>query len=386
MIGAGWGVVSPIITRVSAKAIGGARSLVWGVATQSATYLAVDKVSDYILDESDDGYAESALDLILSIYLHNKGSKLFGKWKSSKGAGLNRKRREFLSSMGRTPWFDLRALKLAGVSFGRNYRRAFDIMYSSKKNKIVLSGKRSGRVYAIVSAEGSSIRGVNKLDGMSQFLLGAGAALSVEELTTVGLECLVDSIGAIVDHADVIDESDGDLVSDSFYSADDRLSFIRDPDVWLKHFGDENTPAGVLIDRAMKWFISNDADIGVTQVIDTELNDVELQINGDESLINIHTGLPHVRGTGGILYDKELGKIVIDNGAEQDAETSVLDGRAVAFLLDIIDGFSSDEFFGDIAGAIGLDRASEQRSDTQLDKSEISPSNKEQQSRSLSTL
>lgn len=265
----GGAALSVLTQRISVAALSQLKQLAWAIGLQSASYIAVDKLTDYVLGDEEDGLAETALDVLLSMYLARKGGKLFDAAKRVDIRKYSRaKKADFVAGLGGVPWIDPRRLSKTGEMIKRRMRAEVNWLWSESKKTAVLVGRRSGRVYGHLSERGISIPGIKSLGSIPQYAAGAGGMWALDKITALGLDVAAEQILDINhEHLDV-DNRDLAVRGPAGDQENAKVSFIRDPDIWLSAFGNDQTPSDVLIDRAIEWFLGRTAQTAMTIIDD----------------------------------------------------------------------------------------------------------------------
>jgi hypothetical protein len=199
-------------------------------------------------------------------------------------------------------------------------------MFSRKTGTLHLFGKKSGKLIGSVSKAGLTIPGVKSIGEIAIVLKNPKVALTSGTLTAVGLSLLAEQICFVAEEAGIdisLDTVDGDLLSN-----DDRLSFIRDPDMWLDQFKEEanEDPLVDMVDLALDWFFNNsskNADLVVVE--DEEDSDDPTQGEVDDFISN-HVNLK----TGEI--DWEGKSKLVDTQLVRDVEQTCIGVRSVCLM------------------------------------------------------
>jgi hypothetical protein len=257
-------LVTPVVRRVGASALGWGRSLFFSTVAQTATFVAVDKVTDLVIKKNaneEPTIAEMALDIMLTAFIYRKGGQALSAARARATTIRTNARTKFTSfaeSFGRTPMVDLSSFGRKFSSYIKTKRPDVTWAFSKSTGKLHMFGRRSGRYYGSVGNEGISIPGVKKLDHLRVVLKDPKVALTTAGLTTTGLSLLADSLFFLADELHGVDPKD--VRDPRSTELGDKLSFLRDPDHWLDEFGSESTPADVALERALDWFFSAGTD------------------------------------------------------------------------------------------------------------------------------
>lgn len=296
-------LAAPVVRRIALSSMDALRKFAWWMTVNTATYVVVDKVTDYVLGSEEDSLPENALDLLLSYFLMSKGRRSAASIReiARRLKYDNKKRGQFLASLGPIPWFDFSSM--AGKAFKPFRRRKVDLewVWSEARQTLSLIGKASGRAYGHVSNKGISIPGV-KLDPAWRVRVGqATGGLTLGSLSVVALDILQDQILTVIDESidieSIIDSRDlGDIVQGDY--EDNVLAFIRDPDVMLRQFGSSETAPGILVDRAVAWLQNAGSSNHVITAVDDSNEYSALVVDPNQSegdrILHEETVLPTI--------------------------------------------------------------------------------------------
>lgn len=283
---------SPTVARVSLRTLGWARSLFYSTVAQTATFVAVDKVTDLVLQKEaneEPTIAEMALDLMLAAFIYRKGGKAFNAARSRATQIRTTDRAKFSNfagSLGRTPIVDVTAFGSKFVSFLQSKRPSVTWAFSKKTGSLHMFGKGTGRYYGSVSNSGISIPGVKKLKDVAVVLQDPKVRISAAGLTTAGLSLLADTMFFLVDEVNGVDSKDVRSPDDSELA--DKLSFIRDPDYWIDQFGGAETPPDVALERALGWFLDRGSDGAEIIEVDDVSDEEALAMEAADEFVKAH--------------------------------------------------------------------------------------------------
>lgn len=265
--------LAPQITKISVFALSQLKQLAWAIGLQSVSYIAVDKVTDYVIGDETDGYAETALDVLLSFYLARKGGGLVKNLDLKNLSKISAaKKRDFLASMGSVPWVDPRNLARNGGKILRTSQAEVNWLWSEAQKVAVLVGRRSGRVYGHLTNSGVSVALPDKvklsLGAAGTYAAGAGGMWALDKITAVGLDVAAEQILDLNHEYLELDPRDVTRGGPGGDEETNKISFIRDPDIWLGAFGNDNTPGDILVDRAIAWFLGKTDQRAMTVIDD----------------------------------------------------------------------------------------------------------------------
>lgn len=250
------------VIRMPAVMSGGFKRVATDALITSATIYAVDNVTDAFDGSDDDSITEGVVDIVLGLVLASRGRVAFGR-ASSAGRNLRlTAKAKFLEVKELLKTIPLVSPALMS-SVLKTKPRAMQWVRDSVNQTLSAFDKRTGELLAVLDRKGWRLGTGGSLKGLT---MSRGNALGYAGLFTAGatiplfiletLELQVETMVNVSEGGTGATSRRRMLPQDE---EDAKLSFLRDPDMWLDAFGKGDMTTSEKTDRAIAWLFESES-------------------------------------------------------------------------------------------------------------------------------